>query len=103
MTSPLQDALAQANDASLIWQLGLVFASWGLAWLLTHFLSRRFAHKQQPDLKLNAISYVLLPLLALTLLIIGKSALQHWMPVSLLRLFIALTLALTLIRAAIHV
>lgn len=103
MTSPLQDALAQGNDASLIWQLGLVLASWGLAWLLTLFLSRRFAHKQQLDLKLNAISYVLLPLLALTLLIIGKSALQHWMPVSLLRLFIALTLAFTLMRAAIHV
>lgn len=101
--SPLQEALAQSNDAGLIWQLGGVGASWGLAWLLTHLLSQRFANQRQSDLRLNGISYVLLPLLALALLILGKSVLQHWMPVGLLRLFISLAFAFTLIRAAIHI
>ena len=101
--SPLQDALAQSNDASLIWQLGLVCASWSLAWLVTYLISRRFARQQPADLKRDAISSVLLPLLALILLVLGKSLLQHWLPVGLLRLFIALTFAFAFIRAVIHI
>ncbi len=102
-TSPLHDALAQSSDSGLFWQLGLVCASWGLAWLLTHLISRQFTKKSQPDFRLNGISYVLLPLLAVALLILSKSILQHWMPIGLLRLFIALAFAFSLIRAAIHI
>ena len=101
--SPLHDALAQLNDASLIWQLGLAGASLALAWLFTHILRQRFADPAQTRLKFDGITQVLLPLIVLLLLLLGKTVLQHWMAVGLLRLFLSLALALTLIHAAKHI
>ncbi len=101
--SPLQAALSQLNDVSVIWQLGLAAASLALAWLFTYALRRRFADQQRPlGLKLDGLSQVMLPLLVVLLLLLSKTVLQHWMPTGLIHLFLSLALALTLIRAAKH-
>ena len=101
--SPLQAALSQLNDVSVIWQLGLAAASLALAWLFTYALRRRFADQQRPlGLKLDGLSQVMLPLIVVLLLLLSKTVLQHWMPTDLIHLFLSLALALTLIRAAKH-
>lgn len=101
--SPLRDALAQVNDASLPWQLGVIGASLVLAWLFPHFLRRRFVRKPVANLRLDGVSQVLPPLIMLLLLFLAQTVLRHWMPVGILHLGISVALTFTMIRAGKHI
>ena len=103
LRSPLLDALAQVNDASLVWQLALIGASLVLGWLITHTLRRRFASPPESGLKLAGFAQVFFPLSVLVLLLLGKTLLQPWLPVAFISLLIPLALAITLIRATSHI
>jgi small-conductance mechanosensitive channel len=103
LPSPLRDALAQVNDASLVWQLTLIGASLVLGWLITHTLRRRLATHPESGLKLAGFAQVFFPLSVLVLLLVGKIVLQHWLPVAFITLLIPLALAITLIRATSHI
>ena len=102
-TSPLRDAYLQLNDGSVPWQLGVLLASLLLGWVLTWLLCRRFAQQPDSNSKLDGLSQVLLPIMVLLLLFLGKAVLQHWMPIAWLRVFIAMALAYSLIRATKHI
>jgi len=103
IASPLYDAYTQLNDPSWLWQLGAIGASVALAWLFAYFLRRRLAHAPAASLKRDGVSQVLPPLIVLLLLFLAQTVLHHWMPVGLIRLGLALALALTLMRAGHHV
>lgn len=103
IATPVQSALAQIHHPSFIWQLGAIVTCLLLAWLLAHHLTRRFAQRPGVETKHEGLSQVLSPLLALLLLLLAKTTLQHWMPTGLLRLSLSLVLAFTLIRAIKHI
>jgi len=103
LPSPLQDALAQIHHPSLIWQLGAIVSSLVLAWLLAHFLCRRFTRSPGTQSQTDSISQVLPPMLALLLLLLAQTVLQHWMPIGLVGLCLSLVLAFALIRAMKHI
>lgn len=102
LPSPLVDALAQIGDAGILWQLAAIGITLIIAWLITYSLRRRFAHHSESDVKLASFAPVLFPLIALMLLLIGKTVVQHWLPVALFSVLIPLALALTLVRASRH-
>lgn len=98
--NPLLDALAQINDASLGWQLALIGASLAAGWLIAQVLKRRFAADAESRAQFAGFARVLFPLTVLVLLLIGKAALERWIPVAFISLFIPFMLAFALIRAA---
>ena len=104
--SLLHRLITDAQEISVLWQLAVVLASLGLAWLL----QRQFRQRISPEtgasrtlnISMNSLSRLLFPLLALVLVIVGRWALSHWHSTHLLNIVIPLLFALALIRAAVY-
>ena len=69
----LVEAMAELSDARFWWQIALIGASLGVAWLIAYAIDKHFPRKKTPAIKSIALRRVLYPLLALILLLIGKT------------------------------
>ena len=102
----LRNLITDMQEISVLWQLAVLFASLGLAWLL----QRQFRQRVSPqasasrtlNIGMNSLSRLLFPLLALALAIPARWALHHWYSTHLLNIAIPLLFALALIRTAVY-
>lgn len=104
--SLLRSLITDVQEISVLWQLAVVLASLGLAWLLQRQFRQHISPEASASRTLNisvrSLSRLLFPLLALALVIVGREALRHWHSTHLLNIVIPLLFALALIRAAVY-
>ena len=104
--SLLRDLLTDVQETSIVWQLAVLLASLGFAWLLQSQFTKRITSQAGASQTLNistaSISRLVLPLFALVLAVLGRWALSHWYSTHLLNIVIPLLFALALIRAAVY-
>lgn len=104
--SLLRSLITDVQEVSVLWQLAVLLASLGLAWLLQRQFRQRMAPEAGASRTLNismsSLSRLLFPLLALALVIIGRGALNHWYSTPLLNIVIPLLFALALIHAVVY-
>ncbi|KIO50139.1 mechanosensitive ion channel family protein [Nitrosospira sp. NpAV] len=105
--SLLHRLITDVQEISVLWQLAVLLASLGLAWLLQKQLRQRISPEGSAgrtlNISMNSLSRLLFPLLALALVIVGREALGHWYSTHLLNIVIPLLFALALIRAAVYI
>jgi small-conductance mechanosensitive channel len=105
--SLLRSLITDVQEISVLWQLAVILASLGLAWLLQKQFRQRISPEASASRTLNismgSLNRLSFPLLALVLVIIGKEALRHWHSTHLLNIVIPLLFALALIRAAVYI
>lgn len=105
--SLLRNLITDVQEISVLWQVAVVLASLGLAWLLQRQFRQRISPETSASRTLNisvrSLSRLLFPLLALALVIVGREALRHWHSTHLLNIVIPLLFALALIRAAVYI
>jgi small-conductance mechanosensitive channel len=107
--SLLQNLIANAQEIIVLWQIAVVLASLGLAWLLQRQLGKRMASRVKAGATLDVLnisarsmSRLMFPLFALVLVVAGKWALSHWYTTHLLNVTIPLLFALALIRVTVY-
>ena len=104
--SLLRGLITDVQEISVLWQLAVLLASLGLAWLLQRQFRQRISPEASASRTLNisvsSLSRLLFPLLALALVIVWREALRHWHSTHLLNIVIPLLFALALIRAAVY-
>jgi small-conductance mechanosensitive channel len=103
MPTLLFDLWNQLHDVSVLWELAVIAA--GL--LLAGWASRRTADVQRsPDdtlrFTVGGLRRLQFPLTALIVVLIGRAALSHWQPVSLLNIAVPLLTALVAIRIVVY-
>ena len=102
----LRNLITDMQEISVLWQLAVLFASLGLAWLLQRQFRRRISPQASAsrtlNIGMNSLSRLLFPLLALALAIPARWALHHWYSTHLLNIAIPLLFALALIRTAVY-
>ena len=99
----LTDFLSDLEQATILWQLAVLSLSLMLAWGFNHLL-RSHLPKSEGAVKLGlgGVSRVAFPLIALLLVVIGKSVLKHWHSINLLNIATSLLLAMALVRLAVY-
>ena len=104
--SLLNNLLIHAREVAVLWQLAVLIASMGIAWLLQRQFIRRAPARVSAGGTLTfsarSLSRLLFPLFALAFTVIGRWALEHWYSTHLLNIVIPLLFALALIRAAVY-
>lgn len=104
--SLLHRLITDVQEISVLWQLAVLLASLGLAWLLQKQFRQRISPEGSAsrtlNISMNSLSRLLFPLLALALVIVGRGVLSHWYSTHLLNIVIPLLFALALIRAAVY-
>lgn len=102
--SLLIDFLSDLEQTTILWQLAVLGFSLALAWGLNRLL-RSHLPKSEGAIKvgLGGVSRVAFPLLALLLVVIGKTVLKNWHSVNLLNIATSLLLAMALVRLAVYV
>ena len=104
--SLISNLITDVQEISVLWQLGVLFASLGLAW----FLQRQFRQgiptptsaSRTLNISVNSMNRLMFPILALALIILGRWALHHWYSTHILNIVIPLLFALALVRAAVY-
>ncbi len=101
--SLLVDFLSDLEQTAIIWQL-VVFALCVLAALGINrfFMGRMPKSEEVTKIGLGSLYQVAFPLLALLLLLIGRSILKNWYSVNLLNIAVPLLFALMLIRLVVY-
>ncbi|PIQ11792.1 MAG: mechanosensitive ion channel protein MscS [Hydrogenophilales bacterium CG_4_9_14_3_um_filter_59_35] len=99
----LTELLSDLEQTRMLWQLAVLGFSLALAWGLGRLLRGRLP-KSQGALKvgLGGVSRVAFPLIALLLVVIGKTVLKNWHSVNLLNIATSLLLALALVRLIVY-
>jgi small-conductance mechanosensitive channel len=104
--SLLNKLLVYAQQVPVLWQLAVLTASMGMAWLLQRQFMRRAPARVTAGGKLTisarSLSRLLFPSFALIFTVVGKWALEYWYPAHLLNIIIPILFALVLIRAAVY-
>lgn len=90
----LLELLANFEQVSLLWQIGVIAASIGLAWWASRLVKQRL----EPGAVIGGVARLIFPLIALCGVLLGKALLQHSFNPSLLNLAVPLLLSLALIR-----
>lgn len=102
----LRDLITDVQEVSVLWQIAVLLASLGLAWLLQVQFSKRGISPANADRTLNisvgSMNRLMFPLSALVLVVCGRWVLKFWQPVNLLNIAIPLLFALALIRIAVY-
>jgi small-conductance mechanosensitive channel len=95
---------ADLREPAILWQAGALALCLLAAWWLSRLLQWRAPEDSRESLKRGAAAYrrVVFPLLAMVLLVAGRSALGHWHSTHLLSVAIPLFGALAGIRFAIY-
>ena len=80
--SLLRNLITDAQEISVLWQLAVLFASLGLAWLLQQQFRQRISSQASAtgtlNISVNSMSRLMFPFFALALLIPARWALHHW-------------------------
>jgi small-conductance mechanosensitive channel len=104
--SLLQRLVTEAQKTSVLWQIVVLLASLGLAWLFRRQIKKRMALKKSTGqafaISRIGLNRLMFPFFALVLAILGRWALSHWYPTHLLNVVIPLLFALVLVRAAVY-
>ncbi len=107
--SLLRNLITNAQEIIVLWQIAVLLASLGLAWLLQRQLGKRMASRVSAGLTLDVLnisarsmSRLMFPLFALILVVAGKWALSHWYATHLLNVAIPLLFSLALIRVTVY-
>lgn len=104
--SLLRNLITDAQEISVLWQLAVLFASLGLAWLLQRQFRERISSQVSAsgplNISANSMSRLMFPFFALALVIPARWALHHWYSTHLLNIVIPLLFALALIRATVY-
>lgn len=104
--SLLRTLITEAQQISVLWQIVVLLASLGLAWLFRRQIKKRMALEESAGqafaIARSSLSRLMLPFFALVLAILGRWALDHWYPTHLLNVVIPLLFALVLVRAAVY-
>ena len=104
----LSDLLTNVQEVGVLWQIAVLLASLGLAWLLQAQFSRRGISPTNAGRTLNisvgSLNRLMFPLSALLLVVVGRWAPKFWQPITpLLNIAIPLLFALALIRIVVYV
>ncbi|HUW50999.1 MAG TPA: mechanosensitive ion channel domain-containing protein [Sulfuricella sp.] len=101
--SLLVNFFTDLDQTTILWQLPVLVLSLALAWGFTHLL-RSHLPKSEGALKvgLGGVSRIAFPLIALLLVVVGKTVLKNWHSVNLLNIAVSLLLALALVRLAVY-
>ncbi|MBZ0094821.1 MAG: mechanosensitive ion channel [Sulfuricella sp.] len=99
----LTELLSDLEQTRILWQLAVLGLSLALAWGFSHQLRSRLP-KSEGAIKvgLGGVSRVAFPLVALLLVVIGKTVLKNWYSINLLNIATSLLLALALVRLAVY-
>jgi len=104
--SLVRNLITDVQEISVLWQLAVLLASFGLAWLLQRQFRQRIPTQTSAsrtlNISVNSMSRLMFPLLALALVILGRWALHHWYSTHVLNIVIPLLFALALVRAAVY-
>jgi len=108
--SLLRNLINHAQEITVLWQIAVLLASVGVAWLMERQLAKRMASRiasgEAAGLGLNisprSMSRLMFPVFGLILLVIGKWALSHWYTTHLLNVAVPLLFALALIRVTVY-
>lgn len=104
--SLLRNLITDAQEISVLWQLTVLFASLGLAWLLQRQFRQRIALQTDVspplNISVNSMSRLMFPFFALALVIPARWALHHWYSTHLLNIVVPLLFALALIRVIVY-
>ncbi|MHB9102643.1 MAG: mechanosensitive ion channel family protein [Sulfuricella sp.] len=92
------------EQTTILWQLAVLAFSLALAWGFNRLLRSRLP-KSQGAMKfgLGGVARVAFPLIALLLVVIGKTVLKNWHSINLLNVAVPLLLALALVRLAVYI
>ncbi len=104
--SLLRNLITDVREISTLWQIAVLLACLGLAWLLQRQFAKRMTSRVSAGLTLsisvNSMSRLMRPLFALVLVVAGKWALGHWYTTHLLNVAVPLLFALALIRVTVY-
>ena len=105
--SLLSKLITDAQEASVLWQISLLVATLGLAWLLQRQFERRVrvpseSKSRALNISVRSMGRLLFPLFALTLVIPGRWLLSYWYNTHLLNILVPLLFALALIRVTVY-
>jgi small-conductance mechanosensitive channel len=108
--SLLRNLIDNAREITVLWQVAVLLASIGFAWLMQRQLAKRMASRaaswEPAGLALNisprSMSRLTFPIFGLVLLVIGRWALGHWYSTHLLNVAVPLLFALALIRITVY-
>lgn len=91
----------------MLWQLGVLLSSLGLAWLAQRLLAERISSKvsvdNTPVISAGNFNRLMAAISALVLVALGRWVLNHWYPTHLLNIAIPLLFALALVRVTIYI
>ena len=105
LRSLLRNLITDMQEISVLWQIAVLAAGLGLAWLLQWWFERRFPSERKSrrlNIGMHSISRLLFPLLALAFVIPARWLLSHWHPTHLLNILVPLLFALALIRITVY-
>ena len=99
----LTELLSDLEQTRILWQLAVLGFSLTLAWGFSRLL-RSHLPKSEGAAKvgLGGVSRVAFPLVALLLVVIGKTVLKNWYSINLLNIATSLLLAMALVRLAVY-
>lgn len=104
----LHELWLDLQQPEVVWQAGVLFACFALAWLFDRWLSGRYVAAKaaaggELDFGRRGLKRIALPLVMLLLVLAARPLLAQWHHVNLLRLAIPLLSSLVLIRAVMFV
>ncbi|MBI5437102.1 MAG: mechanosensitive ion channel [Nitrosomonadales bacterium] len=99
----LIDFFSDLDQTTILWQIAVLVFSLMLAWQINRLLLGQFP-KSEGMLKvgLGGVSRGTFPLMALLLVLIGRTVLKNWYSVNLLNIVVPLLFALMLIRLVVY-
>ena len=105
--SPLLSLVTHIQEVIMLWQLGVLLSSLGLAWLAQRLLAERISSKvsvdNTPVISAGNFNRLMAAISALVLVALGRWVLNHWYPTHLLNIAIPLLFALALVRVTIYI
>lgn len=99
----IADAIDDLQHVAVLWQIGVIVASLGLAWILSRAV-RGWFRTDQPGWEVGAasINRALFPITALMFVLLGRSVLSHFFSVKILKVAVPLLLSMAAIRVAVY-
>ena len=105
--SLLLSLITDIQEVTILWQLGVLLLSSGLAWLAQKLLAERISSQVSTDntpvISASNFNRLMTPISALVLVALGRWMLNHWYPTHLLNIAIPLLFALALVRVTIYI
>ena len=100
----LIDFLSDLEQTAILWQIALLALSLVLAWGINHLLLGRLSKSEWVSkIGLGGVSRVAFPLIALSLVLIGRAILKNWHSINILNIVVPLLFALMLIRLVVYI